>query len=104
MGGVGKAGCIAKVSAGFLRNYLLPKGQASPLTEEVLLNLEKANREEQERKAESLNQARAIQTALATIGKFLIRKPVGEDNKILGSVTGSDVIAVIRKHTGQDLD
>merc|ERR1712070_1006877 len=67
--GIGKAGCLAKVSAGFFRNYLLPKGQASPVTREVLMNLEKANREEQERNDKLKAQADAIRTALATIGK-----------------------------------
>ena len=36
--------------------------------------------------------AQAIATALGTIGKFVILKTVGEDDKIFGSVTAKDYL------------
>merc|ERR1711977_635422 len=54
--------------------------------------------------AKSRTQADALKTALATIGKFVIMKSVGENGKILGTVSSSDIAETIRAQTGQDLD
>lgn len=48
--------------------------------------------------------ARAIATALATIGKFTVKKTVGEDGKIFGSVTTSDVVDAIEQQTSKKMD
>lgn len=38
-------------------------------------------------------------TALATIGKFVIRKKVGEKGAIFGSVTTADIVEAIQMQT-----
>lgn len=43
-------------------------------------------------------------TALATIGKFVIKKKVGEKEAIFGSVTTSELVEAIRMQTGRELD
>ena len=48
--------------------------------------------------------AQAIATALSTIGKFVVKKTVGEDDKIFGSVTAKDCADAIEKQTGKALD
>merc|ERR1719159_265282 len=91
-------------SHGFIRNFLFPKRLASPVTSSLLAKIAKANSEEQERLSNAKMKARAIQTAISTIGKFVITKKVSENDKIFGSVTATDVIKAIQMQTGQELD
>lgn len=42
--------------------------------------------------------------ALATIGKFVIKRKVGEENRIFGSVTTQDVADAVYQQTAQQLD
>ena len=46
--------------------------------------------------------AKAMATALKTIGKFVVKKTVGEDGKIFGSVTAADVAAAVEDADGQN--
>ena len=48
--------------------------------------------------------ARAIATALSTIGKFTVKKTVGEDGKIFGTVTTADVVEAVEQQTSKTLD
>jgi large subunit ribosomal protein L9 len=48
--------------------------------------------------------AKAIATALKTIGKFVVKKTVGEDGKIFGSVTAAEVADAVEQQTGKALD
>lgn len=41
---------------------------------------------------------------MKTIGKFTIKKKVGEESKIFGSVTPADVVEAIATMTGKELD
>ena len=43
-------------------------------------------------------------TALKTIGKFVVKKTVGEDGKIFGSVTAAEVADAVEAQTGKALD
>lgn len=43
-------------------------------------------------------------TLQATIGKFQIKKKVGEDDKIFGSVTAVEIVEAIQQQTGRVLD
>lgn len=43
-------------------------------------------------------------TALATIGKFIVKKKVGEGESIFGSVTTQELVEAIRMQTGRELD
>ena len=66
------------------RNYLLPEGLAK-LADESILAAIKAKREAEEAAARKvLDEAKALATALATIGKFTIKVKVGEDKRIFG--------------------
>merc|ERR1739848_477267 len=88
--GVGEAGSIVKANAAFMRNYLFPKGLALPMNDErareILATLEKTKNDQLELEAKYKAKSIAIQTALATIGKFVIKKK-GNDNKLFGSVS-----------------
>lgn len=100
---VGKQGELKSVKPGFMRNYLFPRGLAGPVTESVLNQIAKEKAKEEDRKAKIKEDAQKIKTALATIGKFTVKKKVGEESKIFGSVTPADVVEAIKAQTELDL-
>lgn len=48
--------------------------------------------------------ASKLANALSTIGKFTIKRKVGEDDRIFGTVTAQDVVEAVYKQTAQQLD
>jgi large subunit ribosomal protein L9 len=76
---VGKLGEVVKVKDGYARNYLLPKGLAYPATE--------ANKKRIRYEGERLVKQQAAEKSAAETeaGK------VGEEDKLYGSVTASDI-------------
>jgi large subunit ribosomal protein L9 len=96
---VGAAGDLVEVSLGYFRNHLEPMGKAKKATAEILAEVEA----DAAKNAESAG-AKAMATALKTIGKFVVKKTVGEDGKIFGSVTAADVAAAVEMQTGKTLD
>ena len=101
---VGAAGDLVEVSLGYFRNHLEPMGKAKKATAEILAEVEAdAAAAVAAKNAESAG-AKAMATALKTIGKFVVKKTVGEDGKIFGSVTAADVAAAVEMQTGKTLD
>ena len=84
---LGKAGEMVEVTMGYFRNYLEPSGLAKKATADILKEFEEKQAAEVAAKQEVMAGANALKTALATIGKFVVKKTVGEDGKIFGSVT-----------------
>ena len=87
---VGKAGEVVKVKDGYARNFLLPKGLAYPATE--------GNKKRITFEANRLARQRAVekQTAegeAARLAGLTLTFPmkVGEEEKLYGSVTASDI-------------
>ena len=50
------------------------------------------------------NEALDFKTALKTIGRFTIKKQVGEDGVLFGTVTNGDVAEAIKASTKKDID
>src|SRR5881394_2583194 len=82
---LGAAGDVVKVKDGYARNYLLPKGLAYPATD--------ANKKKIAYEAQRIAKQRAAETEATRIADvhltFAVK--VGEEDKLYGSVTASDV-------------
>ncbi|GAB4821713.1 hypothetical protein N2152v2_008759 [Parachlorella kessleri] len=102
--GLGAEGQLKSVPVGYWRNYLKPQGLAALATEGVLDQIKRQRDAEERAKLEEKAKAQAMATALATIGKFIIKKKVGANDQIFGSVSAADVIEAIRMQTGRELD
>ena len=101
---LGKDGDIVEVAPGYARNFLLPFGKAVNVTPAVLKQIER-KREKEKIAAENLKQeALDFQTALITIGRLTIKKQVGEDGVLFGTVTNGDVAEAIEKATKKEID
>ncbi len=101
---LGKNGDLVDVAPGYARNYLMPFGKAVPVTPAVMKQVEHRRAKEVERQAALKQEALNFKTALETIGRFTVKKQVGEDNVLFGTVTNGDVAEVIEESTKKEID
>ena len=101
---LGKDGDLVEVTPGYARNFLLPHGKAVPVTPAVLKQVEHRRAKQKEQEEALKQEALAFQTALKTIGRFSVKKQVGEDGVLFGTVTNGDVAEAIEKATQKEID
>jgi large subunit ribosomal protein L9 len=92
---LGERGAVVDVSAGYLRNYLLPRKLAEPATKG---SVEAATRRrESAERAQREAQERAQENA-ATLSRTVLTIPqkAGDDGRLFGSVTTQDIADAIR--------
>lgn len=101
---LGSSGDLVEVAPGYARNYLLPRGLAVRTTPGVLKEVERRREAERQRQIQIKQDAESLKTALETIGLFTVKKPVGENDAIFGTVTPADVAEVVQEMTGREVD
>jgi large subunit ribosomal protein L9 len=87
---LGKPGDIVKVSPGYARNYLLPRGLAYEATpgNRKRIAMEKARLEAAE--SERIKAAQSLAERLETV-QLTFSARVGDEEKLFGSVTSADI-------------
>jgi large subunit ribosomal protein L9 len=100
---LGERGTVVDVSAGYLRNYLIPRRLAQPATKGALDAA--AERRAAVERAERESKARAQENA-ALLGKTVltIEQQAGDDGRLFGSVTAQDIADAIRDARGIKVD
>jgi large subunit ribosomal protein L9 len=100
---LGRKGDVVEVAAGYGRNYLVPRGLALTASKGALKQAElmRKAREEIERKAKE-EAAGKVATLGAT--PVYISARAGEEGKLFGSVTNSDVARAITEQLGEEID
>jgi large subunit ribosomal protein L9 len=101
---LGAQGEMVSVANGYFRSYLEPKGLATLVSQELMAEFKARQEAQAAAAAKEVADAKAIAVALQTIGKFVVKKSVGAEGKIFGSVQGSDVVAAIKTQTGKEMD
>lgn len=101
--GTGKAGEVVKVSDGYARNMLLPKGYATEATDGNIRNLEKQKELQAQKKADDKAAAEKIAAQLEE-AKVVIKSKSGEGGKLFGSITTKDIAEAAKEQTGIILD
>src|ERR1700733_3190273 len=93
---LGNAGQVVKVANGYARNYLLPRKLAYPATPG---NLKVIESERQSLLRKDAKQKEDAENLLQLIEKveITIRRKVGEQNALYGSVTNSDIADELEK-------
>lgn len=101
--GTGKAGDVVKVSDGYARNMLIPRGIAKEATEGNIKNLEKQKALAAEKKAE---QKAAAQATAEKIGSLTvtIQSKGGEGGRLFGSITSKDIADALVDQHGIKID
>ena len=100
---LGQKGDVVVVADGFARNYLVPKGLAMIASKGALKQAEmmKRARAEKEEKAREEATARAEKLQSQPI---YISARAGEDGRLFGSVTKSDVARGLADQLGEEVD
>lgn len=87
---LGKSGELLSVSDGYARNYLIPRNLAVRATTRNLKELEHHKRVAEQRRARRLKLSADLRERLEGLS-VTVAKPVGENEKLYGSVTAKDV-------------
>ena len=101
--GTGKAGDVVKVSDGYARNMLLPKGYAEEATKNNVHSLERARekREEEEKQAKAAAEKQAEEMKSMRV---VITTKAGEGGKLFGSITSKDIADALKEQHGIAVD
>jgi large subunit ribosomal protein L9 len=93
---LGRRGEVVDVTAGYARNFLLPKGKALPATEGNLKRVEQERRKHAVHLAKEKEDAAAMGRRLAGLSCTIVRK-VGDNDQLYGSVTAADIAEFLEK-------
>ena len=101
--GRGKAGDVVKVSDGYARNMLIPKGLAKEATEGNVKNLEKQKALMEEKRQQDKEKAEQLAKTLETSIVKIVTKG-GESGRLFGSITSKDVADELKKQHNITID
>ena len=101
--GTGKAGDVVKVSDGYARNMLIPKGMAKEATEGNVRNLEKQKAIAEEKREEQKAEAQVLARKLEGITLNIASKG-GDSGKLFGSITSKDIADALEEQEGIKVD
>jgi large subunit ribosomal protein L9 len=87
---LGQRGDIVKVSAGYARNYLLPKQLAVPASPANQAQLDRERAKVSQQEVRQLQEAQQAATKLKEVSITLVRK-AGDNEVLYGSVSGADI-------------
>ena len=87
---IGKSGELVKVRPGYARNYLIPRGLAVGATERNVSRIEHEKKVAELRAAKTRTEAEGVAQKLSSV-KLTITRPVGEGDRLYGSVTSKDI-------------
>jgi large subunit ribosomal protein L9 len=100
---LGERGAVVDVSAGYLRNYLLPRKLAAPATAGSIQAAERRRESAERAQHEAAERARE---SAALLGRTVLTIPqqAGDDGRLFGSVTTQDIADAIRDARGIRID
>ena len=101
--GTGKAGDVVKVSDGYARNMLIPRGMAKEATDGNVRSLEKAKAVQAQKDADAKAAAEKLAEELKE-KEIVIRTKGGEGGKLFGSITSKDIEAAVKEQLGVKID
>ena len=87
---LGHPGDLVKVSAGYARNFLLPRGYAFEATPGPRKRIEQERQRLEAAESGRRDQAQAVADKLAEVSLTFSAR-VGEEGKLFGSVTAADI-------------
>ena len=92
--GQGKKDQLIKVSDGYARNYLFPRGLAVEATKENLAEMANKNQSAEFQKQEEMKRAEELKEKLSNI-KIEIKAKAGENGRLFGSVTSKEIADIL---------
>ncbi len=100
---LGRMGEIVNVSDGYARNYLIPKKLAVEADQKIVKEVEREKTLEELKKKKEIEEAnRKISELMKTV--LVVKANSGEENKLYGSVTSSEIAEKISEYLGESFD
>ncbi|MBI2237088.1 MAG: 50S ribosomal protein L9 [Actinobacteria bacterium] len=100
---LGVPGDVVEVADGYARNYLMPRGLAVKASKGGLHHVESLQRAHAVRVSKAKADAEAVASKL-TASPVKVMARVGEEGKLFGSVTASDLAEEIERQAGVKVD
>src|SRR6201996_822053 len=100
---LGERGAVVDVSAGYLRNFLVPRKLAEAATQS---SIDAAARRRAAAEKEAREAADRARDSADVLGRTVLTIPqqAGDDGRLFGSVTTQDIVDAIRDARGIKLD
>jgi large subunit ribosomal protein L9 len=100
---LGAPGDVVVVADGYARNYLMPRGLAVRATKGGVKHVESLKRAHALRVNQAKVEAEAVASRL-TATPIVVSAHAGEEGRLFGSVTASDLADAIARQTGVEVD
>ena len=100
---LGVPGDLVDVADGYARNYLMPRGLAVKASSGGVRHVESLKRAHGVRVAKAKTEAEGVASKL-TATPIRVRARVGEEGRLFGSVTASDLAEEIERQAGVSVD
>lgn len=100
---LGHAGEVYRVAGGYARNYLMPRGMAVLATAGAMRQAEEIKQAGMRRRAQEKANAEA-QAAMVNGRKLLFTANAGDNDRLYGSVTTSDIAERLTQEVGFEVD
>lgn len=100
---LGAVGTIQDVAPGYARNYLIPQGMASIATAGSIKQVEERQAAEARRIARQEEELRGLSERIQGT-RIEIQVRAGEQGRLYGSITGSDVAEKLGQAIGEEID
>ena len=103
MENLGKVGDIVRVKDGYARNYLIPSGIALPATESNIRRVKNELQSLKKKAERQLQKFKELAEQLNTT-RITIEHEAGEEGKLFGSVTTSQIEKALHKAGFEDVE
>ena len=100
---VAQAGQVKDVADGYARNFLMPRGLAVAATPQALKQVAELQAVAARHAAEEEQTARTLKTKLEA-QPVVVEAKAGQQGRLYGSITTTDVATAIQKQLGTSLD
>lgn len=100
---LGRTGDVKDVAPGYARNFLLRRGMATEASQGALKQIQVLQQRRAKEDAARLTQAQQLAQRLGQL-EVNIPARVGEQGRLFGSITNSDVAAALKEQHGIEID
>jgi large subunit ribosomal protein L9 len=100
---LGRTGDVKDVAPGYARNFLLRRGLATEATQSALKQIQVLHTRRAKEDVKRLTESQQLAERLGQL-EITIPARVGEQGRLFGSVTNSDVAAALKEQHGIEID
>ena len=101
--GLGAAGDVVDVKDGYARNFLMPRGLATPWTKGGQRQLDQIRAARGKRAIASIEEAQALKASLES-KPLVLAERAGQNGRLFGAVSSNEVAEAVKEMFDKDID